>query len=303
MQKEQFPQTGITNGMITANILLPDKDKGYYQGTRFDWSGVISSLKFSGNEYFGKWFETYDPKIHDAIMGPVDAIYPVGYEKAKAGGKFLIPGVGVLTKPDETPWTFTRTYPVVNYGSWKVKKGKDKITFVHTLKDKEYSYEYRKDLVLVEGKPVMKIVHSFKNTGPAAIETPCYNHNFFVINNQPVGPGYSAEFPFRITGTFRDGPELVQITENKFTLRRNLVTPETIFSGGLEGPAPQDKVYDIRLENKTTGAGVRITCNKPLLRMVFWANPYTFCPEPYLQLKTAPGETYEWTITYEFYKL
>lgn len=303
MQKEKVPQTEISNGILTAKLLLPDEKNGYYQGTRFDWSGQIESLKFSGHEYFGKWFEIYDPKIHDAIMGPVDAFFPVGYEEAKPGEKFLVIGAGILTRPDEKPWTFITTYPVMNYGTWKIKTGKDNVQFIHTLKDKDYSYEYEKVVQLIKGKAVMQISHSLKNNGPDTIETPCYNHNFFVINNQPVGPGYSAEFQFKISGVFRDGPELVQITDKKFTLKRNLVKPETIFSGGLESQARQDKIYDIKIENKTTGAGVRITCDQPLLKQVFWANPFTFCPEPYITVKAAPGETFKWTITYEFYNI
>ncbi|HVN82228.1 MAG TPA: hypothetical protein VMW38_24805, partial [Terriglobia bacterium] len=43
-----FPQADISNGVIRADFFLPDPDHGYYRGTRFDWSGVISSLKYKG---------------------------------------------------------------------------------------------------------------------------------------------------------------------------------------------------------------------------------------------------------------
>ncbi len=35
----QIPQAEISNGVIKAQIYLPDAVKGYYLGTRFDWSG------------------------------------------------------------------------------------------------------------------------------------------------------------------------------------------------------------------------------------------------------------------------
>ena len=303
MKQDTIPSTEISNGLITAKILLPDRSQGYYQGTRFDWSGVIESLKFSGHEYFGKWFEIYDPKIHDAIMGPVDDFLPIGYEEAKPGEKFLKIGIGIISKPDSKPWTFTRTYPVLNYGTWKIKAGPDNVKFIHILNDNDYSYEYEKVVQIVKGEPVLKLIHKLKNTGKTKLETPCYNHNFFVIDNQPVGPGYSAEFPYTISGVFRDGAGLAQITGKKFTLNRNLVKPETIFSEGLQGSGNENVPYEIRIENKTTGAGVRISCDKPIMKMVFWANPYTFCPEPYIRITAGPGETYEWTITYEFYNI
>src|SRR5579862_6769873 len=70
----EFPQAEIANGAggIRAKLLLPDAERGYYRGTRFDWSGVIASLEYKGHNYFGQWFEKYDPKLHDAIMGPVE---------------------------------------------------------------------------------------------------------------------------------------------------------------------------------------------------------------------------------------
>jgi hypothetical protein len=303
MQQNNFPRTTISNGLIKAEILLPDETKGYYQGTRFDWSGVIESLKFSGHEYFGKWFEKYDPKIHDAIMGPVDDFLPVGYESAGTGENFLKIGIGVIRKPDNEPWTFSRTYPVTDYGKWKVTAKTDQVQFIHILKDGNYSYEYEKNVRLAKDKPVMVLTHSFKNKGKRTIETQVYNHNFFVIDNKMTGPGYSAEFPFKISGVFRDGPALVDIRENKFSLLRNIAKGETIFSTGLQGNGTSDKLYEIRIVNSETGAGVRITCDQPLEKMVFWANPFTFCPEPYIRLKAEPGETFKWTITYEFYSM
>ncbi len=53
----QAPTADVSNTSVRATIYLPDAESGYYRGTRFDWSGVISSLKWNGHEYFGQWFE------------------------------------------------------------------------------------------------------------------------------------------------------------------------------------------------------------------------------------------------------
>lgn len=37
------PQAEISNGELRVRLYLPDVHKGYYRGTRFDWSGVIAS--------------------------------------------------------------------------------------------------------------------------------------------------------------------------------------------------------------------------------------------------------------------
>jgi hypothetical protein len=176
------------------------------------------------------------------------------------------------------------------------------IQFTHELKDEKFSYRYIKTIQLIKGKPVMLISHSFRNLSGTVIETPGYNHNFFVINNQPVGPGYSAIFPYEINGNFQNHPELVDIENNRFSPKRNLVPGEFIQSRNLRNEENTPGGYEFRIENKTTGAGVKVSCETPLLRMAFWANPATFCPEPFILVKAAPGEEFRWTIQYEFYQ-
>src|SRR5215471_14348976 len=98
----QFPEAEISNTRIRAKLYLPDPESGYYRATRFDWSGQIASLEWKGHNYFGQWFERYDPKLHDAIMGPVEEfIAPLGYDEAKPGETFLRIGAGIARKPDE----------------------------------------------------------------------------------------------------------------------------------------------------------------------------------------------------------
>ena len=100
-----FPEAEISNSRVRAKLYLPDTKIGYYRGTRFDWSGVIASLECDGHSYFGKWFERYDPKLHDAISGPVEEFFTngagLGYHEAKPGESFVKIGVGVRRKTDE----------------------------------------------------------------------------------------------------------------------------------------------------------------------------------------------------------
>ena len=44
-QTTKNPQAEITNGILKAHLYLPDNENGYYRATRFDWSGIISSLE------------------------------------------------------------------------------------------------------------------------------------------------------------------------------------------------------------------------------------------------------------------
>jgi hypothetical protein len=299
----KFPQTEISNGLIQAKIYLPDSKEGYYRGTRFDWSGNMPSLKFAGHEYFGQWFTDYSPEIHDVIMGPVEDFTSPDYQEVKPGENFLKIGVGVLTKPDDKPYDFARLYTVVNPGKWTIKSEADQVTFSHELKDKAFSYKYEKSVQLVKGKPELVLIHTLKNTGTRTIETSVYDHNFFVMDNQPVGPAYSITVPWNIKGTGQGIGELAEIKANQILYLRNVNSGENVFCSPLEGFGSTAKDYDFRIENKTVGAGVRITCDQPILKLNFWCCSTTLCPEPYIGIKVHPGKEITWKIHYEFYTL
>jgi hypothetical protein len=303
MQFVKFPQTEITNGLIHAKIYLPDSSEGYYRGTRFDLSGNIPSLKYEGHEYFGQWFSNYNPEIHDAIMGPVEEFTPLEYSETKPGESFLKIGVGVLTKPDDKPYLFSRLYPVVNPGKWTVKKQNDQVRFFHELNDNAHSYKYKKCIELLKDKPEMVLTHTLRNTGNCLIQTSVYDHNFFVIDNQPIGPDFSITVPFRIIGTIDGTDELAEIKGNQILFLRNVKSDENMFLSPLEGFSAFAQDYDFRLENRTTGAGVRITCDQPLLKLNFWCCSTTLCPEPYIKIVIDPGKEFSWKIRYQFYTL
>lgn len=299
----KFPKTEISNGLIRANIYLPDSRNGYYQGTRFDWSGNMPNLEYNGHTYFGQWFKDYSPEIHDVIMGPVEEFTPLDYMETKPGDSFLKIGVGILSKPDNKPYTFSRLYPLLNSGKWKTKKLPDQVQFFHELNDDRYSYKYEKSVQLIKDKPELVISHTLRNTGNRTIETSVYDHNFFVIDKQPIGPGFIVKFPFDLIGEGIGIGDMAEIEGNQIFLLREVKGSEFVFCSSLDGFGESAKDYDIRIENQNTGAGVRITCDQPLVKLAFWCCPTTLCPEPYIKIKASPGQEFSWVLRYEFYTL
>src|ERR1700734_877329 len=69
-----YPQAEITNGQIRATLYLPDAQTGFYRGTRFDWSGFVSSLEYAGHNYYGPWFTKQDPAVRDFIYKDADIV-------------------------------------------------------------------------------------------------------------------------------------------------------------------------------------------------------------------------------------
>lgn len=297
-----FPGADITNGVVAAKFYLPDPAKGSYRATRFDWSGIIHSLQFQGHEYFGQWYARHDPLVHDAITGPVEVFDPVtggpGYAEAAPGGRFVRIGVGVLEKPEEKPFAQFRTYKIVDPGQWQVRQGKGWIEFTHTLAG---HYVYTKRVSLPGGKPEMIIAHSLTNKGPKEIRTSQYNHNFFMLDRKPSGPGLKIRFPFE--------PKAVSSLQGFLEIRgKELVhvkpfEPKQYAQSVIEGFGQTAKDYDIAMEQEATGAGVRITGDRPLSRINFWTIRETSCPEPYIDLRVPPGKTGKWSYRYRFYSL
>jgi hypothetical protein len=260
----EFPQAEIYNGSIRAKLYLPDPEQGYYRATRFDWSGVIGGLEYNGHNYFESRQDKHDPKTDDAISGPVKDFRTnnagLGCAEAKPGDTFIKIGVGVFRKPDEPRYRQAYYYEVVDSGKWSIRKGLDWIEFVHELSDgKGYAYVYRKTVRLGNDKPEMALEHSLRNTGRRSIETAVYDHNFFVIDRQPSGPDFIVKFPFELKAT-RDLKGIAEIRGKQIVYLRQLEKGQSIIPN-LQGFGDNAKDYDIKVENRKVGAGVRITAD------------------------------------------
>ena len=299
----EYPEAEISNGLVKAKLHLPDPKNGSYQGTRFDWSGIVYSLRYKNHEYFGRWYEKHDPKINDAITGPVDEFLSsdagLGYSDAAKGSSFIRIGAGVVRKPDEAEYKRFQTYEIVDPGAWKIRRGKNWIEFTHALKSPAgYAYIYSKKLSLTKGKPELVLEHSLKNVGSKVIDTMQYNHNFFVIDGETVGPMVSVHFPFEPKPD-RD-LKFAAVHGKDLEYTRELAKGESVFAE-IGGYGATSSDYDFRIENRAAAAGVHITSDQPLAKMVFWSIRTVACPEPYIHLNIEPGHEKKWRINYEFY--
>ena len=296
----QYPEASISNGLIEAKIYLPNAATGFYKGTRFDWSGVISSLKYKDHEFFGQWYPAHNPRVHDAIQGPVEAFDPIGYDTAKPNEAFLKIGVGTLKKLNANPYRFSTLFDIVNGGVWKVRQKKTSITFIHKLEESGgYAYLYKKTVRLAKGKPELILEHSLKNRGRNAIETSVFNHNFFMIDKQPTGPDFTVSLPFEIDNQ-PAGKRLMKFENKEMKYLKELSKGESTmeYPTGYTGERVED--YDFTVRNSKTGAGVRITSDQPLSKFMFWSVPTTISPEPFIKVSALPGEKFKWNIYYEF---
>jgi hypothetical protein len=313
-----YPNAEITNELIKARIYLPDRQKGFYRGTRFDWSGVLYSLHANGHSYYGPWFNKTDPSVHDfvyrgadivagpcsAITGPVDEFGPVGYDEAKPGGTFIKIGVGALRRDSDGKYDNYHLYEIADAGEWTAKKHPDGLDFVQQLHDagSGYAYVYEKKVRLIGGKAEMVLSHRLKNVGKRAIRTDVYNHNFLVLDQQPPGPGMVISVPFTIRAP--DAPQngLAEVRGKQIVYLKTLKERDVV-AISLENFGESPKDHMIRLEKSSLGAGMKIQSDRPLLRESLWSIRTVVAMEPFISIAIEPGAEFTWTTAYEYYSL
>jgi hypothetical protein len=315
-----FPQAELSNSEIRLKIYLPDAKAGFYRASRFDWAGMIYSLVYKGHEFYGQWFQRIDPGVRDfsydgpdivaspctAATGPAEEFVtetnqPLGYEEAKAGGTFVKIGVGSLRKPDDSAYNRFRLYDVADPGKWNVRTTADAVEFTQELSAAGYGYVYRKTVRLGKGA-AMNIEHSLHNTGQKPIDTNVYDHNFLHIDGQAPGPDYTITTPFQIKSDRAPNKDFAEIRGNQIVYLKVLADQNRVATP-MRGFSDRASDYDVRVENKKAGVGLRITGDRPLQNEALWSIRAVLAVEPFIHISVAPGEEFTWKMTYSYYAL
>jgi len=325
-QTNEAPPTGhISNGQVDVSFYIPDAANGFYRGTRFDWSGIIYSLLYKGEEYYGRWYTSIDPGIHNNVQrigtdgkgevvtgiassgqGPAEEFLTsnkaLGFDEAKPGDTFLKIGVGVLRRPDDKPYDRYRDYEIVDGGKWTTKIGQDNVEFTQTLSNpvSGYGYVYTKTLRLLPGKPMMRIEHQLRNTGARPLVSSVYDHNFFVTHNHQTGPDNVITTPYPMKSRRPPSPDLARIEGNKLLFVRPLSTLEMV-SMQIEGFEPTAKDYSFRVENISTGTGYSVQGDRPLNNILLWAIYTNISMEAFINLQADPGKEERWAYEYTYF--
>jgi len=300
-----YPAVEISNGAVHALVYLPDAERGYYRGSRFDWSGQVGCLEFKGHKYFDMWFPHYDPLLHDSILGPVESFYgadnlPQHFAEAKPGESFVKIGVGLLRRTTAEPYNAFKYYPPVDTGVWSTHPYNSGVSFRQKLKTGfGIAYTYKKNLHLAKHSPVLILDHALKNEGREPMEILVFNHDFFVLDQATTGPGLEARFPFTPVAD-RPLTTGARIEGQRIVFDREFKTGESVYTL-LNGYKADPSHFDFTVEDTRTGVGVQQTASLPLDRLVFWSNARTICPEGYVRIRIEPGKTAHWSIRYRFF--
>lgn len=318
-QLVKAPSITITNGQIAAKIYLPDAQKGFYRGVRFDWAGVIGGLTYRGHDFYVPWFGGMSPSVRDfvfqdgrAIAGPnTAATGPVeefnaeggalGYAEAAPGGVFVKIGVGVLRRLDDAVYASFRQYPLVDAGKRSHAVKPDSVEFTHDVADPGtgYAYHYVKTVRLLKNEPVMVLEHELRNAGSKTITTQMYNHNFLNIDGAGTAPGLEFSTAYSLVTPAAPDAQLAEIAGNRFVYRATPSTEQRV-TAVLNGFGASAADNGFHIVQRRLGAGVRITGDQPLSRAILWSIKPVMSIEPFVRMSIAPGETFKWSYRYTF---
>ena len=289
-------------------LVLHHPEDGFYQGTRFDRSGVFDSILFHGIEMAGAWFEKYSPTMHDAVQGPAEEFTPSSpipvpsspipvpsssgpttpSSSGLSRGSLKI-GVGLLSTGSD-PYDRFRLYEIVDSGTWTVEANEKSVAFRHVLNG---IYDYRKEIVLT-GHNSFEIRHTLDSDIP--LEGEVYNHNFFTMGRMVTGPSRLIDFPFCPAGTWRAVYDSVGFTPSGIRFSRELNPGESVFTGDIHVEGSQGMPYAMTLREKDFS--VKISGDVPVTHTVMWANHRIACLEPYNAFRSAPAHPFRWTVRY-----
>jgi hypothetical protein len=307
---DDYPHVYLKNDKLKVKVYLPDAEKGFYRGTRFDHAGVFGEIEFAGHKIFGPWKDKHDPTNHDDIIGPCEEFgieKPLGYDDAKVGGTFLKIGVGELEKPKEDKYSFAKKYKVMKPAEWTrvdqpgpVKE--PKVAWKTEQKANGYGYTYRRMVVIAEEGGTLYLLHFLTNTGEKPITTDFYNHNFFNVDGDTVGPNYSFTFPFEpkakdLKGKFGD---LVEGKGKELRFKDKLT--DGFVMAGLTGFDPLlDAHREFEMRHAPSGVRVKVEHSYPFAKFNVWGIKTTICPEPFMAIENLKrGEFRQWVIKYTF---
>lgn len=272
-----------------------------YQSSRFDWTGKISEIKYRGlpmtitEKPDGENENVYGKGLYNEFS--MDTA--LGFNEAQVGEWFHKIGVGLLKK-DSPDYEFFRDYEI-KPAQFDVLVEVDRIK-IECLSHHMNGYEYRllKEVVLEDEKLIIN--YSLENTGYKIIEVEEYVHNFMAINAERVDSKYQLRFPFHLhsgnASQLVDPDDILDIGKDEIKFKSR--TENQFFASYLNGEKRVESGWElIHLDQKV---GIRETTSFPTNKVNIWGWKHVISPELFHEFKLIPGDTEDWSRTYQFFQ-
>ena len=289
----------IKNNTLEVAIDFPLEN---YKGSRFDWSGKISSVKFKSLPL--TTIEDTGSKdvnfLGKGLYNEFGIASPIGFEETPMGGWFHKIGVGLLKK-EHKDYLFHRNH-LIKPASFDVNYENQKIIIICKSENVNgYSYILKKEITVSENNFI--IDYSLHNTGEKRIITDEYVHNFMAINNTLIGKDYELKFPFPLNPSLFD--ETVN-SENKveiglYNITFNKTPEKQFFFSNLTGG--KELQAEWILTNLKANVGIKEIGSFKTEKINVWGWKHVISPELFFKISVDPKKTIEWSRKFEVFKI
>lgn len=283
----------LKNENLEVSILLPGGD---YRRSRYDWGGIVEQVTLNGHTFLSRE-ETPGGGCGLGGIGLANVFEwrtTELYDQTPAAGRFPLLGVGLLKKPDTTPFLFTRDYDVLPFQ--RETEARENRVCIRTLPHlcRDTAAEIEKTFSL-EGR-TLTAAFRIQNVGPAPIHATEFCHNFFRFDGHPIDSAYRLTLPYTIQPRVRRGQLLVERDACRLGAFDALTQSTAFWVDGWQGL----QRHWMRLLLDGTALSVLIEDDMPLCNFYSWNNASAFCPETFVSIDLEPGEELSYTRRYTF---
>jgi len=293
---------GLKNKQISLRL---EKAGERYRGSRFDWNGLVSQVRFRGTTVLGEekpLFKRNAARFGRGLHNEFGIKTCVGYDDCKAGEWFPKIGTGWLRK-DDKPYFFYTDYELEKLRFDCEVSGETGALFTCDSGERNgYGYRYTKEVVLEEAG--FRIRYNLENTGNKTLATEEYVHNFLCVGGRRMDSGYALSFPWKIDpsrlveNVNPDG--IVSIEENRVLVTGT--TKKEFYLGGLSnGVTGKDGLAgEWTLFHEPSGIRMTETGSFTPSGVHVWGARSVISPEVFFSFKIEAGNILSWERVYTF---
>jgi hypothetical protein len=309
----------LKNPYLDVTVRIPEDN---IVSQRFDAACVVEQVELNGKHRFCQPEQLDQKRVTTHGIGLSSEFMDPYSEEAKPGEWFPKMGVGLLKQLPEGG----------RYDKWKTYEVKP---FIRTCEVQERAVEFIQEPQSCLGISLrimrrisihanqLRVTTTIKNVGERAYEGTEFQHNFFAIDDIPIGTGYRMTVPYDAelnnimtkgerhakNDGFRELDEKGipgELVENPVVVEGDAI----VWKGGMEkrtfhkitrsdGVKPQAE-YTWTLSCDNSEASVSETHHFVPSNFSMWGVEHTVCNEVHCDIHVEPGESFSFSRTYTF---
>lgn len=284
MEAFPLPLITLTKGAWTCDIADP-RENPLALGARFIHGGYIAGLCYGERPIVNRAINQWDPYYGQGLPEAFDE--PLGFAAAQSGDAFLRIGSGIC---ERTSASRHDKSDLLRGVEWKLsEQGSDYCVWRCSdqllIGGAAYAYDFERRIILTDDGLISS--SSLSTTCPWSEPLTWFPHPYIA---QGTGSGCGLHLP-----------EHAFINNQQLGIKTWRGNDTDIEFGVVSGLWGHQSGIAIELDPTCGGGGIDMRLDRPIDKIVCWANQQSFAAEPYWSHAWSNGERAQWTLTYRFH--